>query len=132
MLLIAASLGVAAGAALGSEVGWILFLGTAALPAVLLVRSTVQIEVSNGVLRVDRATLPVNQIGDVRVLDAEQARRERGPDLDPACHLVLRGWVPTAVRIENIDAQDPVPYWYLSTRDPDGLKRAIEQARAGS
>jgi hypothetical protein len=130
MVLVTGSLGVAAGAVLGSWAGWLLFVGSSLVPVTLLVRSTVTIEVSQAVLRVDRATLPLEFAGAVTVLDAEAARRQRGPELDPACHLVLRGWIPTAVRIENIDPADPVPYWYLSTADPVGLSEAIERSRS--
>lgn len=129
MLLIAGSLGIAAGAALGTNIGWTVFFAAAAMPTVLLVKSTITIELAEGILRVDQATLPITQIGTVTALDAEAARRQRGPDLDPACHLVLRGWISTAVLIENTDPQDPVPYWYVSTDKPQELCDAIEQAQ---
>lgn len=130
LILVAGSLGIAAGAVLGQWVGWTIFLASAALPCLLLLRSTVTIEVDHHQLRVDRAILPLEFVGPVTVLDAEAARRQRGPELDPTCHLVLRGWVPTAVRIENTDVEDPVPYWYISTRNPEKLKAAIEQSRS--
>lgn len=129
LLLIAGSLGIAAGAALGDGAGWTSFFGSAALPAALLIRSTVTIEVADGQLRVDQARLPVEFIAGVTALDAAAARRLRGPEQDPAAHLVLRGWIPTAVRVDLHDPQDPVPYWYISTNDPEGLAAAIERAR---
>jgi hypothetical protein len=130
MLLVAGSLGIAAGAALGANIGWTVFFATAVMPTVLLIKSTVDISVEDGALRVDAASLPLEFIGAVTVLDAAAARRQRGPELDPACHLVLRGWIPTAVRIENTDSADPVPYWYISTDQPQALHDAIEAARA--
>jgi hypothetical protein len=130
VVLVAGSLGVATGAALGPLSGWIIFLVLFSPAALLLQKSTVTIEVSDQQLRVDQAHLPLEFAGDVTALDKAAARRQRGPELDPACHLVLRGWVSTAIRIENTDPADSVPYWYISTRDPEGLKQAIEQQRA--
>jgi hypothetical protein len=127
--LIAGSLGVATGAALGQLSGWIIFAVLFLPAALLLQKSTVTIEVTPGELRVDQARLPLQFAGDITPLDKAAARRQRGPELDPACHLVLRGWVSTAIRIEVIDPDDSVPYWYISTRDPEGLKRAIDQQR---
>lgn len=128
-LFVAGMLAIATGAALGDRVGWAVFAVAFSLPAVLLIQSTVVIEVTDRALVVDRASLPLTFVGAVTVLDREAARVERGPALDPASHLVLRGWIPTAVRIENTDVADQVPYWYISTRDPDGLRDALERAR---
>ncbi len=43
--------------------------------------------------------------------------------------MVLRGYVPTAVRVEVTDPQDPTPYVYLSTRHPQRLVEALASAR---
>lgn len=43
--------------------------------------------------------------------------------------MLLRGYVPRAVRVEVTDPADPTPYVYLSTRDPEGLAAAIRRAR---
>ena len=46
--------------------------------------------------------------------------------------MLMRGYVPRAVRIEVTDPQDPTPYVYLSSRDPEALASAVEAMRAES
>ncbi len=83
-------------------------------------------------LRAGPARLPLEDAGSVRALDASAAWRLRGPEADPRAYLYLRGWVPTAIRIEVVDASDPAPYWYVSTRHPEALVAAVDAARPGS
>lgn len=37
--------------------------------------------------------------------------------------MLLRSYIPTAVRVEITDPQDPTPYVYLSTREPQAWWR---------
>ena len=39
--------------------------------------------------------------------------------------LLLRGWIPGVVKIELTDADDPTPYWLVSTRNPAALAAAL-------
>lgn len=75
-----------------------------------------------------RARLPLWAVGTIEVLDAEAARRARGPDADPRAYLLLRSYIPGAVRVTVDDPADPVPYWYISTRRPDRLAAALAAA----
>jgi hypothetical protein len=88
------------------------------------------IEVTGGVLRAGRETLPLGEAGEVVALDEEQAALLRGPRADPAAHLFLRPYVKRAVYIGLADPSDGVPYWLISTRHPDRLTAAIWQAAA--
>lgn len=76
-----------------------------------------------------RATLPTWAIGEVSALDAEATRAARGRDADPRAYLLIRGYVPGAVRVEVDDPDDPVPYWLVSTRHPERLATALRAAR---
>ncbi len=114
--------------ALGSGAA-VLLLGGAGL-----VRTAAVVEVrlgGGGQLRAGRARLPLAVAGRVVPLDAQRAAQARGPGIDARAYHLLRGWVPTAVLVELVDPQDPTPYWYVSTRRPDRLARALEEARAG-
>ncbi|HEU4542401.1 MAG TPA: DUF3093 domain-containing protein [Jiangellaceae bacterium] len=102
---------------------------TFALAAGVLVgygRAKVAVE-PNGLLA-GRARLPLWAVGAVEVLDADTARRTRGPDADPRAYLLLRSYVPGAVRVVVNDPADPVPYWYVSTRQPEQLATALRSA----
>lgn len=75
------------------------------------------------------AWLPLGAVGAVYPLDAEQARALRGPRSDARAFMLLRGYVPLAVRVDVDDPDDPVPYWYVSTRRPVELAAALIAAR---
>jgi hypothetical protein len=89
------------------------------------------IEVTGGVLRAGRDTLPLSDAGEILPLDAKQAALLRGPRADPAAHLFLRPYVKRAVYIAVADPTDGVPYWLVSTRHPDRLTAAMGEAGAG-
>lgn len=89
------------------------------------------IEVAGGVLRAGRATLALEDAGEVLALDAEQSALLRGPRADPAAHLLLRPYLKRAVcvRLTADAAAAGVPYWLIATRHPGRLAAAIEAAR---
>lgn len=112
--------------AVGFLVGGALYVGVIAL----LVASSPTIEVTDRVLRVGSARLPLAVAGDVAVNDTrEAARAAAGPGLDARAWLCLRGWVHTSARIEVVDDHDPVPYWLVSTRRPAALRAALIAAK---
>lgn len=76
------------------------------------------------------AHIPARFVGRADVVRREGKRLALGPQLDPAAHVLHRAWVPTAVRLEITDPDDPTPYWVVSTRRPDELLAAIRAARA--
>ena len=83
------------------------------------------IEVSGGRLKAGRATLPAAALGPATALGAEKARALRTFEADPRAFLLLRSYIPTAVRVEVADPGDPTPYLYLSSRKPDQLAAAV-------
>ena len=88
------------------------------------------IEVTGGVLRAGRDTLPLDEAGEIIALDEKQAALLRGPRADPAAHLFLRPYVKRAVYVAVADPSDGVPYWLISTRHPDRLATALGDAGA--
>jgi hypothetical protein len=44
--------------------------------------------------------------------------------------MLLRSYVPTALKVEVTDPDDPTPYIYVSTRSPERLAAALEAVRA--
>ncbi|MGW6458921.1 DUF3093 domain-containing protein [Streptomyces sp. NPDC055078] len=95
--------------------------------AALVVSSygSARIRVVAGSLVAGGARIPLTALGEPEVLDAEEARAWRSYKADPRAFMLLRSYVPTAVRIEVTDPADPTPYIYLSTRDPQGLAAAL-------
>ncbi|MET7535292.1 DUF3093 domain-containing protein [Streptomyces sp. NPDC058293] len=99
--------------------------GTAAAAVVTSSYGSVRIRVVADSLVAGDAKIPLSALGDAEVLDAEGARAWRTHKADPRAFMLLRSYVPTALRVDVIDPQDPTPYVYLSTRDPKGLAKAL-------
>ncbi|WP_367130445.1 MULTISPECIES: DUF3093 domain-containing protein [Streptomyces] len=91
---------------------------------------SVRIRVVGGALLAGDARIPVEALGTPQVLDAEEARAWRTYKADTRAFMLLRGYVPTALRIEVTDPSDPTPYVYLSTRSPERLAAALTAVRA--
>jgi hypothetical protein len=125
LLLWTASLGIAFGYVLGVGIGIGVFVVGAGLLGWISASVADEVTVGDDGLRVGRAYLSPDAVGAVTSLDAAAARELRGRGGDARAHLLLRGWIPTAVRIDLTDPDDPHPYWYLSTRRPDDLAAAL-------
>jgi hypothetical protein len=95
-----------------------------AVGALLLV-GRIRVAVADGELRVDDARLPLSVIAGVETITPEQRRDLLGMDADPQAFVIQRPWIGGGVRIDLNDADDPTPYWYISTRHPDRLKAAL-------
>jgi Protein of unknown function (DUF3093) len=128
--LLTFTLGVAYGVPLGLRWGALAFAIAGAGLAWLLIGAATRIQVGRGGLAAGRALLPPAAIGAATPLDSGAAEALRGPMADARAHLVLRGWVRTAVRVEVADPADPTPYWYVSTRRPEELAVALAEVRA--
>lgn len=79
----------------------------------------------DGTLKAGSAVLPASALGPALALDAERARALRTYEADPRAFLLLRSYIPTAVRVEIADPADPTPYLYLSTRRPKRLAAVV-------
>ena len=90
------------------------------------------IEVTGGVLRAGRNTLPLGDAGQVIALDERQAMMMRGPKADPAAFILLRPSLKRAVYVGIADSAEGVPYWLVANGRPGKLAAAIERAAAGS
>lgn len=80
-------------------------------------------------LTAGRARLPIEFAGETIGYREPEATAQRGVELDARAWLLIRGWVAPVVRIEITDPADPTPYWLVSTRRPEELVAAIEQAK---
>jgi hypothetical protein len=122
-------LGVVVYAALGPGPGAVAVLVPGLLLSFLLRSAAAPVRVVGGDLVAGTARIPVGMLGPVQVLDADAARRVRGPESDPAGFHLIRGWVPAGIKAAVRDTADPTPYWFVASRHPDRLAAAIEAAR---
>ncbi|MFD9221074.1 DUF3093 domain-containing protein [Streptomyces sp. NPDC060064] len=127
--LITALVGVAGGLIL-LPLGPLALLGgliaaTAVAAVVVSSYGSVRIRVVAGSLVAGDARIPLSALGEAEALDAEEARAWRSYKADTRAFMLLRSYVPTALRVEVTDPDDPTPYLYLSTRDPKALAAAL-------
>ncbi|MFF2525012.1 DUF3093 domain-containing protein [Streptomyces liangshanensis] len=101
--------------------------------AAVLVSSygSVRIRVVADSLVAGDARIPVTALGEAEELDEEEARAWRLHKADPRAFMLLRSYVPTALRVTVTDPDDATPYLYLSTRNPRALAAALEAVRTG-
>ncbi|WP_328874275.1 DUF3093 domain-containing protein [Streptomyces sp. NBC_00287] len=104
--------------------------GTAAAAVVASTYGSVRIRVVGDSLIAGEAKIPVTALGETEILDPEEARAWRTHKADTRAFLLLRAYIPTALRVEVTDPEDPTPYLYLSTREPQALAEAIRTAKA--
>lgn len=106
--------------------------GTAVSAVVASSYGSVRIRVMGDSLIAGEAKIPVSALGDAQVLDQEEARAWRTHKADTRAFMLLRAYLPKALKVEVTDPADPTPYLYLSTREPERLAAAIEAARAAA
>lgn len=131
---------------------WLLFAGLLLVPAVILMLAPISvplaipvsigvyllfclflfatspvIEVTRDALRAGRAEIPLSIIAGATTTDRDTTKRLLSVESDARAFLVIRSWIPQAVRVELSDPADPTPYWLVSSRRPNELSRALEQ-----
>nr|WP_202892342.1 DUF3093 domain-containing protein [Kribbella shirazensis] len=119
---------VPAGEIAGAVVGG---LAAVLLLAMFLRYGGARVEVDERQLRAGRAAIDRQHLGTVEALTGEDARRAFGRDCDPKAYLVLRSYLPGAVRVQITDPGDPAPYWVIATRHPDRLAAALSGHSVG-
>lgn len=100
-----------------------------ALIAALIIGSP-GVRVEGTVLHAGRAHIDARWLGAVDEFTGEAARTARGSALPARGWHLIRGGIDGIVVVENIDPDDPVTSWTISTRTPDRLAAAIRRAQA--
>jgi Protein of unknown function (DUF3093) len=88
-----------------------------------------RLEISGGELRIRGAHLPLRYVSGEVALDERTLRRVVGREGDPAAFVSIQPWIGPGVQVWVDDADDPTPYWVVSSRHPDRLVRALRAAR---
>ncbi len=107
---------------------WLPYVVLLPLTALLIFRAgRTPVRVVDGELRVGVAHVPLEFVGEIKVVGPKQKRAALGPHLDPAAFVLHRGWVGPLVRVEITDPDDPKPYWVFSSRHPERLAKALRR-----
>ncbi len=105
--------------------GYVAFFVLLIGQATLLIASTPTIEVTPESLRVGRAQIDRQHIGEVTFYHGEEATEQRGTKLNGLAYLCIRGWIKPVVKVEITDPSDRTPYWLTSSRNPEHLTAAL-------
>jgi hypothetical protein len=127
--ILTSSLGIAYGRAYGADLGIVVGIAATIVVIIGLVVNTPLIQIDELNFRVGRARLPLQYVGKIQKLDADQSRRARSTDANSNAHFQLRGGIKNTVIVEVTDPQDPHPYWQVSTRNPDALIAVLSTAK---
>jgi hypothetical protein len=84
------------------------------------------ISISETELRAGKAKIPLKLLGKSKVINKGELFTETGPGLSPLAYRVFQGTVKTAIKIDIKDPKDKTPYWLVSTRHPERLKKALD------
>lgn len=94
------------------------------LIAIYFLSST--IEVSGGELKIRKAHISVRYLTSPAIIDKREFALQRTRLADPAAYMATTFWISEGVKVAVADERDPTPYWLISTRRGEDLKRALE------
>lgn len=115
---------------IGATIALVAGVAVSALLVTAAIGLTPVVAVDAGVLRAGRAHIAVRHLGEPVALIGAEARHARGPGLTARGWHLIRGGIDGLVVVPNLDQDDPVDSWTISTRTPDRLAAAIRAARA--
>jgi hypothetical protein len=112
-------------AALGNRSALVALIATTVLIIVISIRARSHISITEAELVIDKAHIDKKYCGEVTVLDRDAMRLIRTRDADPAAFLAIKFWISTGVKIAIVDDRDPTPYWLVSSKKAEELKRTL-------
>ncbi|MEV0254470.1 DUF3093 domain-containing protein [Streptomyces sp. NPDC050732] len=104
-------------------------VGMAVSAALVHLHGSVRILVTPGSLVVGKRVIPIEALGATEILDEREAFEWRTVRANPYAMLLLRSYVPTALRIELRNSWGGAPYVYVSTRQPMNLAAVLAFSR---
>ena len=116
-------------AALGNNAGLVTLVTVTALLILLEIKSSLVIQVDESELRVGKAHIEYKYIGATVALTADEMKKVRTRDADPAAHLDIRFWNPHGVKIHINDSRDATPYWLVTSRKSEVLSKLLNSLR---
>ncbi len=90
------------------------------------------VEVQDGVLRAGRARIDAVHLGAADALEGADATAAMRAGWDPTDHHVISPWTKSLVRVAVEDETDPTGAWVISSRRPQRLAAAIQDARSAT
>jgi len=104
-------------------------VGMAVSAGIVYAHGRVRILVTPGSLVVGGRKIPIEALGTTEILDEREAFEWRTVRANPYALLLLRSYIPTALRIELRNSYGGAPYVYVSTRQPMNLAAVLAFSR---
>lgn len=124
---LALSLVIAIWAAMTTAIAAVTFITVTIATLTIYFTSALRIEVDESELKIGKAHISLEHIGDVQVLTEKQMLAKRSRDADPAAYLAIRFWTARGVVIDIADTRDATPYWLVTSKQGEKLARAIKE-----
>jgi outer membrane PBP1 activator LpoA protein len=83
------------------------------------------LKVTDGQFHAKEASIDLQNLGSIEVIPKNEVFLELGRNLDARAWLAIQASVKGLVKVEIKDANDPTPYWLVSTRNPQELVAAL-------
>ncbi len=113
-------------AALGNNAALVTLAAVSAAVLWIYSATALIIEVDGKELRVGKAHIDLDFIGECVDLDNKAIRLVRTRDANPNAFLAIRFWAPAGVRVDINDTNDSTPYWLISSNHGAELIKAIK------
>ena len=117
-----ASMSVAIWAALDNPAGIVSLIIFALLTILIFNAMSLTIMIDDE-LRVSRAHIERKYLGEVKVVSGDEFKKLQTKDA--RAYLATRFWLNEGVLVELKDERDPTPYWLISCRDGEEIKRSL-------
>jgi hypothetical protein len=124
---LALSLGIAIWAAMTTMIAAVVMALLTGATILIYFTATLVIEVDDLELRVGKAHIDMNFCGEVTVLTPAEMSLQRTREADPAAYLAIRFWTAHGVKIEITDDRDQTPYWLVTCKHGDELRKALKK-----
>jgi hypothetical protein len=86
-----------------------------------------RLQITDDEVRVRGAHVALRYVSGAVALDAGTLRRVVGREGDPAAFVSIRPWIGPGVQLWLDDADDPTPYWVVSSRHPERVVAALRR-----
>jgi hypothetical protein len=116
-------------APINASLGLFLGLSITILVAGLMIFKAPVISVRDSKIFAGKANIDLRHTGKLSIIPSDKAFAAKGPELDARAYLALQPSRKGLIKLEITDENDPTPYWLISTKKPELLKKAIEEAR---
>lgn len=97
-----------------------------AIGGLAIYMATSSIEVRDGELVIRKAHIPIKFLDSPTLVSKKEFALQRTRFADPAAYFATTFWISEGLKVNVIDERDPTPYWLISTRRADELKKALE------